>query len=313
MADTGDAAPWHGDTAPGPPGARAVWTRASDGVRLRVGLFPVDGAEATALLFPGRTEYAEKYAHVAQGLAHRGIASAAIDWRGQGLADRVADDAMLGHVGVFADYQLDVAAMLAAVRDAGLPPVRGLVAHSMGGAIGYRALLKGLPVRGALFTGPMWGIGMAPPMRPVAWTVAAAGRAFGRGLAYVPTTSAASYVAEGSFERNALTRDREMWDLMVAQCLAEPRFALGGPSVHWLAEALRETRALRAATPPAIPARILVGTGEVVVDPIAVRRVAARWPDAVLDVIDGARHEILMETPEVREAALDAAAALTQH
>ena len=306
----GAEAPYHADCAPGPDGAHAVWTDASDGVTLRVALWPVPGARSTTLIFPGRTEYAEKYAHVARGLAERGFASAAVDWRGQGLSDRVARDPMLGHVRTFADYQLDVAALVAAVRHAGLPPVRGLVAHSMGGAIGLRALLKGLPVKGALFTGPMWGIGMAPPMRPVAWTVAAAGRAFGRGLAYVPTTGAASYVAEGTFERNALTRDHEMWDLMVAQCLAEPRFALGGPSVHWLAEALRETRALRAATPPKVPAHILLGTAEVVVDPLAVRKVAAHWPDATLETVEGAKHEILMDLPEVREAAYDAAARL---
>ena len=51
------AAPFYADVADGPPGGRAVWLHAADGVRLRAGLWPLQGARGTVLLLPGRTEY----------------------------------------------------------------------------------------------------------------------------------------------------------------------------------------------------------------------------------------------------------------
>ena len=74
----------------------AFWLTAADGVRLRVGLWSHPGAQGTVLLLPGRTEYVEKYGRAAADLRSRGYATLAIDWRGQGLADRALDDPMSG-------------------------------------------------------------------------------------------------------------------------------------------------------------------------------------------------------------------------
>lgn len=115
------SAPFYGDAAQGPADGRAYWLTAEDGVRLRVALWNPSGAQGTVLLFPGRTEYAEKYGRAAADFAQRGYCTLAIDWRGQGLADRLLPDTMLGHVGRFADYQLDVLAMTRAAEALGLP------------------------------------------------------------------------------------------------------------------------------------------------------------------------------------------------
>jgi uncharacterized membrane protein YbhN (UPF0104 family) len=42
-----------------------------------------------------------------------------IDWRGQGLADRMLPDRRIGHVGKFSDYQTDLAAVLRLVSTCG--------------------------------------------------------------------------------------------------------------------------------------------------------------------------------------------------
>jgi len=162
-------APLYTDIDPGPSTGSALWAHAADGQRIRLGVWPKSGAKGTVLLFPGRTEYIEKYGPAAQDLAQRGLATIAIDWRGQGLADRMLDDARSGHVEAFEDYQKDVNAMLAAAETLNLPKPYFLLAHSMGGAIGLRALHQGLPVQAACFTAPMWGIGLAPHLRPLAW------------------------------------------------------------------------------------------------------------------------------------------------
>ena len=125
-------APFHAEIADAPEGARAWWLTASDGVRLRAVTW-AGGRRGTAVIFPGRTEFAEKYGRVAGELVARGLAVAVIDWRGQGLSDRHPRDAMLGHVRDFGDYQRDVAALVGLADTLGLPAPRYLVAHSMGG------------------------------------------------------------------------------------------------------------------------------------------------------------------------------------
>ena len=111
-------APFHAEVADAPEGARAFWLTASDGVRLR-GVVWAGGRRGTAVLFPGRTEFAEKYGRVARALVARGFAVAVIDWRGQGLSDRQPLNPMLGHVEDFRDYQRDVAALLDLVAELG--------------------------------------------------------------------------------------------------------------------------------------------------------------------------------------------------
>ncbi|HMB14482.1 MAG TPA: alpha/beta hydrolase, partial [Roseovarius sp.] len=80
-----DTAPFFADVAEGPEGGAAWWIRARDDVRLRVGLWNREAPRGTVLLWPGRTEYIEKYGRAAARFASGGYATFAIDWRGQGL------------------------------------------------------------------------------------------------------------------------------------------------------------------------------------------------------------------------------------
>ena len=304
-------APLYEDVAAGPPGGEALWIRAADGVRLRIARWPApEAGRGTVFLFPGRTEYIEKYAPAAADLAARGFAMACIDWRGQGLADRLADDPMLGHVDDFAAYQRDVDALFATAARLALPAPWFLLAHSMGGCIGLRALLRGAPVQAALFSGPMWGIAIPPLLRAPMDALAGLMTALGRGARYAPTTGPRTYVLEAPFEGNQLTRDRAMWEMMVQQARAHPELTLGGPSLGWFRAARRECRALQRSAPPQVPAHAFLGGNERIVDPRPVHAIMGRWPGGRLTVVPGAEHEIVRERPETRVAFFDAAAAL---
>ena len=68
-----DPAPLYTDIAPGPDGGQAHWAETSDGKRIRLGHWPCAGARGTVLLFPGRTEYIEKYGLCAADFARRGL------------------------------------------------------------------------------------------------------------------------------------------------------------------------------------------------------------------------------------------------
>ncbi len=300
----GAITPFHRNLAQGPADAVACWLTAEDGVRLRAVSWGRDGPKGTVLLFNGRTEYAEKYGRVAADLRARGFASLTVDWRGQGLSDRLRSDRALGHVGQFLDYQRDVAALVEHGRELGLPEPWFLLAHSMGGCIGLRALLEGLPVRAAVFSAPMWGIQMTAALKPVAWSVSSVSRAVALSHLLTPGQEPTSYVLRSDFADNTLTGDRETFEWMKGHIATEPALALGGPSLHWLNEALREMRRLMVAPTPDVPALVFVGSEEMVVDPARIRKRLQGWPGSRLVTVPAARHEVLMETPAIRSRVL---------
>lgn len=306
--DSALPAPFHAGVADAPPGAVAVWVQAG-AARIRLASWKA-GDRGTVLLLPGRTECIEKYGRAAGDLVARGFSVISIDWRGQGLSDRALPDRLMGHVDDFADYQQDLDAMLAEAARADLPRPFYMVAHSMGGCIALRGLMRGLPVAAAVFSAPMWGIAMTPWQKPVAAMVSAVAgpmRLTGR---YAPSTGPAVYLTTAPFAGNVLTSDREMWDYMRRQVVEVPDLALAGPSIGWVSAALRECAALAAMAAPQVPAICALGTAEKVVAPAPIHLRMAGWARGQLDLYPGAEHEIMMEGPATRARFFDRAAAL---
>ncbi len=302
-----EPAPFFADIADGPDTVQTHWVTAKDGVRLRVAIWP-EGSKGTVLLFPGRSEYIEKYSLAAEDLRLRGYATVSIDWRGQGLADRLVADPMAGFVQKYPDYQMDVAAMLGCIAGMDLPMPLFLLAHSMSGAIGLRALMEELPVAAAAFTAPMFGVSLSPTMRPVAWGLSWASRQVGKGTAYVPGSSSATYVLDAPFEENSLTSDRDMYEHMQRQLREHPELAIGGATYHWLNEALKECRRLAKRPSPDYPTLTFMGSEEKIIDPEAVHDRMSRWENGRLEILPGAEHEVMMEKPETRKRVFDLAA-----
>ncbi len=225
-----DPAPLYSDLAEGPPDGQAFWLRTSDGVRIRAAYWP-GGDKGTVLLLPGRSEYIEKYGRAATDLAARGYATISVDWRGQGLADRALPDPMAGHVVDFAEYQLDMQAVLDLAHHLDVPRPWYLLSHSMGGSIALRTLNKPHPFKATVFSAPMWGIKMKPSLRPVAQVISNLSRFTGMSHRYAPSTSADSYVATAPFQDNVLTNDPDIFAWMKAQIAAHPPW-------HWAAPPL---------------------------------------------------------------------------
>lgn len=296
--------------ADGPDAGAAFFVKAADGVQLRLGLWTHAAASGTVLLVPGRTEYVEKYGRAARDLRARGFATLVIDLRGQGLADRPLQDRLTGHVGDFAEYQLDIDAMLEFAVARGLPQPYYLMSHSMGGCIALRATLRGLAIKAAAFSAPMWGISIAAWLRPAALALSTAARWFGIDGKYAPGTGPKTYVVAQDFAGNTLTSDREMWDYMRTQALAQPDLTLGGPSLGWLNAALAECGALARLPAPDLPCFTALGTAEKIVDVAPVHLRMATWPKGRLELFAAAEHEVMMETPATRKAFFDQAAAL---
>lgn len=297
----------------GPSPACAYWLRSADGLRLRAGHWPAAEAvsgRGTVLLFTGRTEYLEKYAQAGADLAAAGYHVLGLDWRGQGLSDRLLADPRPGHIDDFAAYQRDVAALAGAARALDLPRPWHLLAHSMGGAIALAALTEdraGLEIARAAFSAPMWGINVAPFPPPVAQAVTGAAlRLGGQGRPAIGTGGRGTWVLDAPFRKNLLTGDGIAWGRLVAEAQAWPDLTLGGASWGWVSRALAECARLAALPSPPQPMLVTLGSREQVVSPAAIRERAARWPGARLIELPDGHHEALFETPAIRRAALDA-------
>ena len=288
--------------------AEAFWAQADDGISLRLAHWPAATASrGSILLFPGRTEYIEKYARIAVALTQSGYDVIAIDWRGQGLSARLQQNARLGHVAQFSDYQRDVAQMAEAATDRNLPRPWHLLAHSMGGCIGLAALLEGLSVASAAFSAPMWGINLRQMPHGIAVGMAYLAGRLGRGGQLAPGSGAlGTYVLDESFSANLLTEDAAEWCQMVREAAAWPDMTLGGASFDWVGKALNECLRLSRIPSPDLPALVSLGTEERIVSPAAIRDRMSHWPRGTLVEMAGARHEVMMCSPERRTAFLSA-------
>lgn len=323
-----EKAPYYADLADGPPDAEAYWVTAPDGVRLRVGVWPYADAspsggvdapsgaasqnscKGTVFILPGRTECVEKYGRAATDLAARGYASLAIDWRGQGMADRALDDPSIGHVADYAEYQSDLETVIALAENLALPKPWVMLSHSMGGAIALRALTKDHPFSAAVFSAPMWGIGFTRVEKLALLVLGPILTAFGLDKKRAPLTKAVPYVLDHPFEGNVLTTDADMYTYMADQIRAHAALGLGGPSGRWVLASVAETEAMEDVPSPDFPVLCFFGSEEQVMAPGAVRERMARWPKGELIEVAGAQHEIPMEAPATRKDFFDRACAL---
>ncbi len=305
-----EPAPYHAGVACGPPGERPVWIVAADGTRLRAVTWPrAEGARGTVVMLQGRTEYLEKYSDAARELGARGYATASVDFRGQGLSPRGAHGDRTGHVEAFGDFQLDVDALLALCAAQDMPRPWHLLAHSMGGLVGLRALSRLGAFRRAAFSAPMWGLMLPPHRRALGWAVSAGAAALGLGRRPAPGASRLADPAGAPFEGNLLTSDPAMFAWMKRQVASHPELALGGPSLGWVWTAFGEMHRLAREAAPDVPCLTFLGTEEAVVSPDAIHVRIGSWDGGRVEAIDGARHEVLMEGPAVRARVYDAIAA----
>ena len=283
-----------------------------DGVSLRFARWhPPAGRRGTVCIFQGRGEWIEKYFETVRDLRARGFAVAALDWRGQGLSDRMLDDRHKGFVRDFSDYDTDLETFMREIVLPDCPPPLFAIAHSTGATVLIRAAYRGHRwFDRVVLIAPLIGLSGAGAA-PSASTIVRVLRLAGFGEMYVP--GAAAMVMEARpFAGNILTSDPVRYARNAATLEAEPSLALGRPTVAWADAAFRAMRAIRER---GYAARIrqpmlIVSCGlDVVVSNTAIEEFAAQLRTGSHLVVVGAKHELLMEQDRYRSqfwAAFDA-------
>ena len=290
------------DHNPPPEGAELVWFEGMEGRHLRACMAPATRtpARGTVIVCPGRTEFIEKYFETARDMQARGFAIVILDWPGQGLSDRLLDDPKKGHIDRFETFMNALRKGLDAMPG-DLPRPYVSLAHSMGGAIALAAIAKKLvKVDAAAFSAPMWGLPINLAARYLIWAM----RAVGRSGDYAQRPG-----PDETFETNIVTHDRARWQLQRDLIDAAPELEVGPMTWGWLGaslDILAQTR--KPALLKAIDCPMLVASAadEQLVDNRAHARIARHIPTCTHITVEGARHEILMETDARRAAFLKA-------
>jgi lysophospholipase len=287
--------------------------KTSDGVLLRFARFdPPPGRKGTLCLFPGRSEFIEKYFEVVREAQARGLAVAMLDWRGQGLSERLLRDPLRGHIKKFSQYDTDIEAFMREVVLPDCPPPIFAVAHSMGAAILIRATHRGRRwFDRVILSAPMIDLPW-PRLPSLAKAATKILYATGFRHSYVPSTGGAKPVTSYPFLGNTLTSDPVRYARTAEIVEAEPALALASPTVGWLHAA---TKAMNEFADPAYAKKIrqpmlFIAAGQdQVVSTAATEQFAVRLRSGMHLMIPRARHELLMEQDTYRQqfwAAFDA-------
>jgi lysophospholipase len=300
---------------PVPSGAVTGMVETRDGSRLRFARWRATSTKrlGTVCVFQGRGEFIEKYFEVVTELRRRGFAVATLDWRGQGGSARLLRDPHRSHIDSFAQYDRDLATFMEKVALPDCPPPHFALAHSTGAAV----LLRNATRR------PTWFERMVLSAPLIALADLKLSRAFmrhfvealcfmGLSTAYVPGGGGAYRASDIPFEGNPYTSDHARFTRTQAIVRAEPKVAVGGPTLGWLAAVQMATRDLRRADFPSrliVPVLMVAAGDERIVSNLAIERLALRLKIGSQLVIGGARHELLMERDALRDqfwAAFDA-------
>jgi lysophospholipase len=285
---------------PEPEYAEELFFEGRGGVRLRAMIAQPHAVapRGTVLLCPGRTEFIEKYFEVITELQSRGFVVLCLDWRGQGLSDRETSDRLKGHIASLDDA---VADLFAATRVFGarLPRPHIVMAHSMGGGIALRGLQANkITADAAFFTAPMWGIRNLKDLAVQASRFLTS-IGFGEAFAFGVETR----WRREPFKKNSVTNDKERFARAQGLIQTEPNLALAGPTFAWVAAAAEMIEAVRqpgALAHLRLPVSVLSAGEELLVENAAHEQLARAMPNARHVTIARAKHELLMETDDIR-------------
>lgn len=274
----------------------------SAGLPVRGHFWQSEGGGLPVLVCPGFGEFCEKYGEAATHLHARGHSVLIIDWPGQGRSGHLAASDRGIHIDSFDQH---LAAMDALMDAAGLDRCRmAILGHSMGGHLALRLTSRHAGrVAGTVILSPM----MVPRPRPV-WLVRMLARLFivaGRSRHHAPSSPPRRFEDDRQgFAGNRLTRCREGHERQFIWFDDAPELWRAGASVGWVSAAYRSCAetSLNPAFLRSIgtPVLALTGSDETIVRKSAFAEMLRWLPDHRHHEYEGARHELLYETEDVR-------------
>jgi lysophospholipase len=249
----------------------------------------------------GRSEFIEKYFEVARDLQARRLAVATMDWRGQGLSERLLPVREKGHIQDFGVFRADLRRFADEVVRKRLPGPYVLVTHSMGGTPALQLLADGDETYcAAVLCAPMTRLFDGLLHRIGVRLVAQAATRIGL------SRYAIAGVKEHSmaFEGNILTSDRARHERFRELQSAAPNATIREPTYGWVraaTEAMDDLHRPGRFNKLKTPTLIVSAENDHLVRSSDHQWLARRSRLIECVTINGALHEILMERDEIRD------------
>ncbi len=280
------------------------------GVRIRYKFFKNESGKGSITVVNGASETYYKYAEVAYDLFQAGYSVFLIDHRGQGRSGRMLQDRYKQHVDSFDNFVSDLKFYHDNVVRFMAKGPRFLLAHSMGGCIStlYMEMYPG-DFKAAALLAPMHkikiekdgeivheGLTLVALARRVLWDRA------GEEYATAPKDP-----FDETFERDALTHSYARWEMGQDVLFRNPTLRVKGVTNNWLREAVSTSIAVRQfdwARAIETPILLLQAERESLLLNEGQNEFCQNARTCKLEVVRGAKHEILMETNSIRTPAL---------
>jgi len=259
------------------------------------------------LILQGRAASLEKFQHVVVNLRQLGYEVWAFDWRGQGLSTR--ELGRKGYIDSYATYLNDLHLFITTfLRNSQDSRPLMLLGQSMGAHIGlrYMAEYEGM-IDAALMTSPMLDIktGIYPKM--IARFLCKLMYVIGCRKSYVFGHGDYDPAVE-PFEGNLSTHNQEIFYQHRRLQMERPELVLGGATFQWVDATLESSKILlneNYLSKIKVPVHIFAAEEEKVVDNTMLQNVCTWMESCSLEVVEGARHQLLSEAPHIQRRVLD--------
>ncbi|MFB2856364.1 alpha/beta fold hydrolase [Aeromonas allosaccharophila] len=286
--------------------------KGKDGVTIRYAALRQAKVDRAILIVNGRVESYLKYQELAWDLWRQGYSLYLIDHRGQGMSGRMLDDPQKGYVDQFDDYVVDLKQFHDQIIMADQPAKLFLLAHSMGGAISARYLERWPEdIKAAVLSSPMMGINLGGLPKWLAKGLAATLGTVGGWIGEPPYGPGQGPYQDDGFADNGLTHSHSRYQAFRQLYEQYPQIKLGGATAHWIYQGITGAdAAIAGAGAIKTPLLVLQAGDDKIVDNAAQDRFCtlAKCEGGKPLRIEGAWHELLMETDDKRQPALTAMA-----
>ena len=294
------------------------FTNKSTGHNIYYGsVFPQNDTPPLAVIvcLGGLSEFSEKYYELAHDMLDRNYAFWFMDWQYQGRSGRLPENPHKRHSDGFDKDVSDLLQLVADyVKPSAVHPDRGriplvMVAHSMGANIGLQFLAKHPGYfDAAAFSAPLlkifnFGIGLrllAAALKPFSAII---------GKHYVfggHDWQAAARKSDGS---DIFSHDPTRDAIHNAWCQYDPTLQVGSPTFGWVFNALSACKIARSSktlSSISIPVLMAAAGDDRIVDSAAIKNAAKHLKNGEFINIDGAYHEIFMESDAYRDTFMNA-------
>ena len=238
-----------------------------------------------------------------------------LDHRGQGLSERLLSNPHKGYVANFGDYESDLSYFIDHIVASACPIKPYLLAHSMGGLIAARYLLnKPQSIKAAVLSSPMIGFNSGPLPSFITKGLIRVTNRLNHWVSDTPWYFLGQKNYQVTpFSQNILSHSKTRYQHFIELYKNTSDVQLGGVTVHWLAESIKaQNETLRQLEQLSTPIIVLQASEDSVVDNQAQNYFCQRLnqlqpqscPKGKPTVIDGAYHELFIESDTMREQAL---------